>query len=104
MLPASALDPDFEQERIALAVENALADFRRMRKKLDGDINKEALAIFDLFTHLLNDPMLRKDLKAQIQKGIVPIGRCAKWSKVIRTVLRACRMFICESERKTFVS
>ncbi|ENM3823540.1 phosphoenolpyruvate--protein phosphotransferase [Vibrio cholerae] len=69
VLPASALDPDFEQERIALAVESALADFRRMRKKLDGDINKEALAIFDLFTHLLNDPMLRKDLKAQIQKG-----------------------------------
>ncbi|HGP5730132.1 TPA: phosphoenolpyruvate--protein phosphotransferase, partial [Vibrio cholerae O1] len=69
VLPASALDPDFEQERIALAVENALADFRRMRKKLDGDINKEALAIFDLFTHLLNDPMLRKDLKAQSQKG-----------------------------------
>ena len=69
VLPASALDPDFEQERIALAVESALADFRRMRKKLDGDINKESLAIFDLFTHLLNDPMLRKDLKAQIQKG-----------------------------------
>ncbi|EJL6829254.1 phosphoenolpyruvate--protein phosphotransferase [Vibrio cholerae] len=69
VLPTSALDPDFEQERIALAVESALADFRRMRKKLDGDINKEALAIFDLFTHLLNDPMLRKDLKAQIQKG-----------------------------------
>ncbi|EHP5029347.1 TPA: phosphoenolpyruvate--protein phosphotransferase [Vibrio cholerae] len=69
VLPASALDPDFEQERITLAVESALADFRRMRKKLDGDINKEALAIFDLFTHLLNDPMLRKDLKAQIQKG-----------------------------------
>ncbi|EOX1814343.1 phosphoenolpyruvate--protein phosphotransferase [Vibrio cholerae] len=69
VLPASALDPDFEQERIALAVESALADFRRMRKKLDGDINKEALAIFDLFTHLLNDPILRKDLKAQIQKG-----------------------------------
>ncbi|MGL6026337.1 MAG: GAF domain-containing protein, partial [Vibrio sp.] len=61
VLPASALDIDFEQERLALAVESALADFRRMRKKLDSDINKEALAIFDLFTHLLNDPMLRKD-------------------------------------------
>ncbi len=67
--PASTLDIDREQEWLALAIENALADFRRMRKKLDGDINKEALAIFDLFTHLLNDPMLRKDLKAQIQKG-----------------------------------
>ncbi|ERM62690.1 phosphoenolpyruvate-protein phosphotransferase [Vibrio mimicus CAIM 1882] len=69
VLPASTLDIDLEQERIALAVESALADFRRMRKKLDGDINKETLAIFDLFTHLLNDPMLRKDLKTQIQKG-----------------------------------
>ncbi|MDE1514828.1 phosphoenolpyruvate--protein phosphotransferase [Vibrio sp. dsl-7] len=69
VLPASTLDIDLEQGRIALAVESALADFRHMRKKLDNDINKEALAIFDLFTHLLNDPMLRKDLKAQIQKG-----------------------------------
>ncbi len=40
-----------------------------MRKKLDLELNKDALAIFDLFTHLLNDPMLRNDLKAQIQKG-----------------------------------
>lgn len=67
--PASTLDLEREQEWLALAVEAALNDFRRMRKKLDSEINKEALAIFDLFTHLLNDPMLRKDLKAQIQKG-----------------------------------
>ncbi len=67
--PASTLDIEQEQEWLALAIESALADFRKMRKKLDSDINKEALAIFDLFTHLLNDPMLRKDLKAQIQKG-----------------------------------
>ncbi|MFV0448278.1 MAG: phosphoenolpyruvate--protein phosphotransferase [Vibrio sp.] len=67
--PASTLDIDREQEWLALAIESALSDFRKMRKKLDSDINKEALAIFDLFTHLLNDPMLRKDLKAQIQKG-----------------------------------
>ncbi|MFG0771604.1 phosphoenolpyruvate--protein phosphotransferase [Vibrio plantisponsor] len=67
--PASTLDIDREQEWLALAIESALGDFRKMRKKLDSDINKEALAIFDLFTHLLNDPMLRKDLKTQIQKG-----------------------------------
>ena len=67
--PASALDTEQEQERLLLAVENAVADFRRMRKKLDNEINKDALAIFDLFTHLLNDPMLRSDLKAQINKG-----------------------------------
>lgn len=67
--PASTLDIDREHELLAVAIENALNDFRRMRKRLDSDINKDALAIFDLFTHLLNDPMLRNDLKAQIQKG-----------------------------------
>ncbi|WP_019275510.1 phosphoenolpyruvate--protein phosphotransferase [Vibrio coralliilyticus] len=67
--PASTLDIDREQEWLLLAIEDALSDFRRMRKKLDSEINKDTLAIFDLFTHLLNDPMLRKDLKTQIQKG-----------------------------------
>jgi len=67
--PASTLDMEREQEWLLLAIEAALTDFRRMRKKLDSEINKDTLAIFDLFTHLLNDPMLRKDLKAQIQKG-----------------------------------
>ena len=67
--PASTVDVDKEHEWLLLAIEAALADFRRMRKKLDSEIHKETLAIFDLFTHLLNDPMLRKDLKAQIQKG-----------------------------------
>ncbi|WP_339387113.1 phosphoenolpyruvate--protein phosphotransferase [Vibrio caribbeanicus] len=67
--PASTLDIVQEQEWLLLALEDALNDFRRLRKKLDSEINKEALAIFDLFTHLLNDPMLRKDLKSKIQKG-----------------------------------
>ncbi|MDG3088956.1 phosphoenolpyruvate--protein phosphotransferase [Vibrio hannami] len=67
--PASTLDIEQEQEWLMLAIESAIADFRRMRKKLDSEINKDALAIFDLFTHLLNDPMLRSDLKAQINRG-----------------------------------
>lgn len=67
--PASALNIAKEQEWLMLAIENAIADFRRMRKKLDSELNKDALAIFDLFTHLLNDPMLRSDLKEQINKG-----------------------------------
>lgn len=67
--PASTLDIAREQEWLLLAIESALTDFRRLRKKLDSEINKDALAIFDLFTHLLNDPMLRTDLKTQIQKG-----------------------------------
>lgn len=67
--PASTVDPVWEQERLLLAIEAALQDFRRMRKKLDNEINKETLAIFDLFTHLLNDPMLRRDLKLRILDG-----------------------------------
>ncbi|MBD1559397.1 phosphoenolpyruvate--protein phosphotransferase [Vibrio sp. S9_S30] len=67
--PASTLDIEQEQEWLALSMESAKADFRRLRKKLDNDINKDTLAIFDLFTHLLNDPMLRNDLKEHIQKG-----------------------------------
>lgn len=67
--PASTLDKEREQAWLTRAIENALNDFRKLRKKLDNDINKEALAIFDLFTHLLNDPMLRNDLKAQVLKG-----------------------------------
>lgn len=67
--PASTLDVDREQEWLMLAIESAIADFRRMRKKLDSELNKDALAIFDLFTHLLNDPMLRADLKDQINQG-----------------------------------
>ncbi|MGY5615934.1 phosphoenolpyruvate--protein phosphotransferase [Vibrio cincinnatiensis] len=67
--PASTLDVEKEQAWLTRAMESALSDFRKLRKKLDNEINKEALAIFDLFTHLLNDPMLGNDLKSQIQKG-----------------------------------
>ncbi|WGW00929.1 phosphoenolpyruvate--protein phosphotransferase [Vibrio sp. YMD68] len=67
--PASNINVSQEQEWLMVAIEDALNDFSRMRKKLHGEINKETLAIFDLFTHLLNDPMLRKDLKSHIQKG-----------------------------------
>ncbi len=67
--PSSTLDKDREQELLAVAIERAMSDFRRMRKKFDSEINKDALAIFDLFTHLLNDPMLRSDLKKQIDEG-----------------------------------
>ncbi|MDF2155449.1 phosphoenolpyruvate--protein phosphotransferase [Vibrio sp. CAU 1672] len=69
VFPASTLDKEREHELLLVAIERALNDFRRMRKKFDSEINKDALAIFDLFTHLLNDPMLRGDLKKQIEKG-----------------------------------
>lgn len=67
--PASCLNVTQDQEWLALAIESAIADFRRMRKRFDTELNKDTLAIFELFIHLLHDPMLRADLNAQIEKG-----------------------------------
>lgn len=67
--PASCLDRDAEQERLSIAIELASAEFRRLRKRFDSELHKETLAIFDLFSHLLNDPMLRKDLFRKIAGG-----------------------------------
>ena len=67
--PASCLDREGEQERLSIAIELASAEFRRLRKRFDSELHKETLAIFDLFSHLLNDPMLRKDLFHKIAGG-----------------------------------
>ncbi|WP_419238058.1 phosphoenolpyruvate--protein phosphotransferase [Photobacterium leiognathi subsp. mandapamensis] len=80
--PTSCLDVNFEQERLTIAIEAASAEFRRLRKRFDSELQKETLAIFDLFSHLLNDPMLRKDLKARIA-----CGDQAEWA--IRQVVEA---------------
>lgn len=67
--PASCLDSEAEQERLSIAIEMASAEFRRLRKRFDSELHKETLAIFDLFSHLLNDPMLRKDLFSKVAGG-----------------------------------
>lgn len=82
VLPASCLDVEAEQERLSIAIELASAEFRRLRKRFDSDLHKETLAIFDLFSHLLNDPMLRKDLFAKVSAGDL-----AEWA--IRQVVEA---------------
>ncbi|PSW04198.1 phosphoenolpyruvate--protein phosphotransferase [Photobacterium lipolyticum] len=82
VLPASCLDIEAEQERLSIAIELASAEFRRLRKRFDSDLHKETLAIFDLFSHLLNDPMLRKDLFAKVS-----VGDQAEWA--IRQVVEA---------------
>ncbi len=66
---AQTSDIEQEQEWLSLAIENAMADFRRMRKRFDNELNSDTLAIFELYIHLLHDPMLRNDLKAQVDKG-----------------------------------
>jgi len=82
VLPASCLDIEAEQERLSIAIELASAEFRRLRKRFDSELHKETLAIFDLFSHLLNDPMLRKDLFAKVVGGDL-----AEWA--IRQVVEA---------------
>lgn len=67
--PASCIDREAEQERLSIAIEMASAEFRRLRKRFDSELHKETLAIFDLFSHLLNDPMLRKDLFGKVSAG-----------------------------------
>ncbi|QUJ67995.1 phosphoenolpyruvate--protein phosphotransferase [Photobacterium sp. GJ3] len=67
--PASCLDREAEQERLSIAIEMASNEFRRLRKRFDSELHKETLAIFDLFSHLLNDPMLRKDLFTKVSGG-----------------------------------
>ncbi|MCD9494488.1 phosphoenolpyruvate--protein phosphotransferase [Photobacterium carnosum] len=67
--PASCLNINAEQERLTIAIDSAGKEFRRLRKRFDNDLQKETLAIFDLFSHLLNDPLLRTDLKAHIDNG-----------------------------------
>lgn len=67
--PASCLDVIKDQEWLALAIENAIADFKRMRKRFDNELNKDTLAIFELYIHLLHDPILKADLNAKIEQG-----------------------------------
>ena len=69
ILPSSCLDIELEKDRLGTAVELALKDFRRAKKRFEQELNTETLAIFDLFSHLLNDPMLKADLKKQINQG-----------------------------------
>ncbi len=67
--PASSLDVPRELDRLDAAIDEASTEFRRLRKRFDKELQKEALAIFDLFVHLLNDPMLREDMTVRIQQG-----------------------------------
>ncbi|WP_028023853.1 phosphoenolpyruvate--protein phosphotransferase [Enterovibrio calviensis] len=69
VLPASCLDNQLERDRLDTAIGAAVADFRRLRKRLDNELNQDTLAIFDLFIHLLNDPVLRKAMNECIQQG-----------------------------------
>ncbi|KKD60886.1 phosphoenolpyruvate-protein phosphotransferase [Grimontia sp. AD028] len=69
VFPASCLDTQKERDRLDGAISAAITEFRRLRKRFDSELNQDTLAIFDLFIHLLNDPMLRKAMNERIQNG-----------------------------------
>ncbi|EOA2984413.1 phosphoenolpyruvate--protein phosphotransferase [Yersinia enterocolitica] len=72
---ASTLDTAQERERLTQALEEAAAEFRRFSKRFAASSQKESAAIFDLYSHLLNDARLKRELYAQIDAGSV-----AEWA------------------------
>lgn len=72
---ASTLDTDKEHERLLLAMSQASDEFRRYSNRFSTALQKESAAIFDLYSHLLNEPRLKKDLLAEIAQGAV-----AEWA------------------------
>lgn len=72
---ASTLDSDNERERLARALEEAASEFRRYSKRFAASAQKESAAIFDLYSHLLNDPRLKGELMRHVDGGAV-----AEWA------------------------
>ncbi|MEN4930636.1 MAG: phosphoenolpyruvate--protein phosphotransferase [Erwinia billingiae] len=72
---ASTLDTHRERERLSLAMDEASSEFRRYSKRFTASVHKESAAIFDLYSHLLSDNRLKKDLYAEIDAGSV-----AEWA------------------------
>lgn len=72
---ASTLDTFRERERLSLAMDEASSEFRRYSKRFTASVHKESAAIFDLYSHLLSDNRLKKDLYEEIDAGSV-----AEWA------------------------
>lgn len=72
---ASALDIKAELNRLTVALEEATAECRRFSKRFMANAQKESVAIFDLYSHLLNDPQLKHKMTAIITQGYV-----AEWA------------------------
>lgn len=72
---ASTLDTSLERERLTGALEEAANEFRRYSKRFAAGAQKETAAIFDLYSHLLSDARLRRELFAEVDKGAV-----AEWA------------------------
>ncbi len=73
VFPASSLDS--ERSRLTQALEEANAEFRRFSKRVSASTQKESAAIFDLYSHLLSDARLKRELFQEVDDGNV-----AEWA------------------------
>lgn len=72
---ASTLDKATERSRLSSALENAASEFRRYSKRYANSAQKETAAIFDLYSHLLSDARLRRELFMAVEQGAI-----AEWA------------------------
>lgn len=80
VFPASSLDSDRERSRLLIAMEEAGAEFRRFSKRFSASAQKESAAIFDFYSHLLNDARLKRELLQEVDTGSV-----AEWAVKVVT-------------------
>ncbi|WP_348236517.1 phosphoenolpyruvate-utilizing N-terminal domain-containing protein, partial [Salmonella enterica] len=64
-----------ERERVTGAREEAANEFRGYSKRFAAGAQKDTAAIFDLYSHLLSDASLRRELFAEDVKAAV-----AEWA------------------------
>ncbi len=72
---ASSLDSGIERERLTFALGEAAAEFRRLSKRFTTSAQKDSAAIFELYSHLLNDTRLKRELFDSIDQGAI-----AEWA------------------------
>ncbi|WP_340620865.1 phosphoenolpyruvate--protein phosphotransferase [Xenorhabdus siamensis] len=77
---ASTLNYQAERSRLTQALELATTECRRISKRFTASSQKESAAIFDLYSHLLNDPKLKQDLFHSVDSGFI-----AEWA--VKTVI-----------------
>ncbi|MBD2781033.1 phosphoenolpyruvate--protein phosphotransferase [Xenorhabdus szentirmaii] len=77
---AWTLDYQAERSRLTYALEEATAECRRISKRFTSSSQKESAAIFDLYSHLLNDPQLKQDMFSSVDNGFM-----AEWG--VKTVI-----------------
>ncbi|MEE3660803.1 phosphoenolpyruvate--protein phosphotransferase [Brenneria sp. g21c3] len=75
VFPASSLNSERERGRLTQALEEATTEFRRFSKRFSAGAQKESAAIFDLYTHLLNDARLKRELFQEVDAG-----NAAEWA------------------------